>query len=135
MLNFRCRTEKIRTESKYCPIRRRYFVFQALLELHRDIANLELLDENNDGFAEERSKRGRACRKCIQEISGVWRSLHIITTCLEQLYEIPLKSETYAQEPSLWIDALASYLRRIAPGCAHIPLKSKEDAVHATFQI
>lgn len=61
--------------------------------------------------------------------------MHIITTCLEQLYEIPLKSETYEQETSLWIDALASYLRRIAPGCVHIPLKSKEDAVHATFQI
>jgi hypothetical protein len=41
------------------------------------------------------------------EISGVWRSLHIITTCLEQLCEIPLKSETYDRETSLWMDALA----------------------------
>jgi hypothetical protein len=37
-----------------------------LLELHKDIANLELLDESNDGFAEERSKGRRACKKCIQ---------------------------------------------------------------------
>jgi hypothetical protein len=53
-------------------------------------------------------REGELAENVFKEISGVCRSLHIITTRLEQLREIPLKSETYERETSLWIDALAS---------------------------
>jgi len=71
------------------------------------------LDENNDGFAEERGKGRRACRKCkrysrITPVSAdTCRSLR---TVLNSYVRYLCSQKPKEGETSLWIDALASYL-------------------------